>query len=127
MMWVDEALPECRTAVIVEARDPEQGILFRSRALDNARVDSDTIDLVIVEAEPFGPAGVAVLKRRAFGASSHNFMVRRIFRSTAGTRRSAGAATPITCSRVPRAKAGCPVTGLDRARVPPGAADAEAG
>ena len=41
-------------AAIVEAADPEQAILFGSRARGYAEADSD-IDLVIVEAKPFGP------------------------------------------------------------------------
>ena len=39
--------------VIVEAADPEQIILFGSRARGDARPDSD-VDLIVVEAEPFG-------------------------------------------------------------------------
>ena len=51
---IDEALLQRMTATIVEAADPVQVILFGSRARDDARSNSD-IDLVIVEAEPFGP------------------------------------------------------------------------
>ena len=42
------------TASIVEVADPEQVILFGSHARGDAGTDSD-IDLVVVEAEPFGP------------------------------------------------------------------------
>lgn len=38
---------------IVEAVDPEQVILFGSRARGDFRQDSD-VDLVVIEAEPFG-------------------------------------------------------------------------
>lgn len=49
---------------IVEAVDPEQVILFGSRARGDFREDSD-VDLVVIEAEPFGP-----------GRSRHREMVR---------------------------------------------------
>ncbi|MDD9986487.1 MAG: nucleotidyltransferase domain-containing protein [Spirochaetaceae bacterium] len=39
---------------IVDEVDPEQVILFGSRARGDAREDSD-VDLIVVEAEPFGP------------------------------------------------------------------------
>ena len=39
---------------IVAAANPEQIILFGSRARDEAREDSD-VDLLIIESEPFGP------------------------------------------------------------------------
>ena len=54
MARVDDALLRRMTAIIVEAVDPEQVILFGSRVRGNAEADSD-VDLVIVEAEPFGP------------------------------------------------------------------------
>ena len=54
MTQVDDALLQRMTAAIVEAADPERVILFGSRARGDAGVDSD-IDLVVVEAEPFGP------------------------------------------------------------------------
>ena len=38
---------------IVDEVDPEQVILFGSRARGDARADSD-VDLIVVEAEPFG-------------------------------------------------------------------------
>ena len=53
-MRVDEALLGCTTAAIVAAADPERVILFGSRARGAAGADSD-IDLLVVEAEPFGP------------------------------------------------------------------------
>lgn len=40
--------------VIVDEVDPEQVILFGSRGRGDERQDSD-VDLVVVEAEPFGP------------------------------------------------------------------------
>ena len=54
MECVDDALLRRMTATIVHVADPEQVILFGSRARGDAEADSD-VDLVIVEAEPFGP------------------------------------------------------------------------
>ena len=54
MARVDDALLRRMTAIIVEAVDPEQVILFGFRARGNAEADSD-VGLVVVEAEPFGP------------------------------------------------------------------------
>ena len=51
---IDEALLQRVTATIVEAADPVQVILFGSQARGDARADSD-VDLIVVEAEPFGP------------------------------------------------------------------------
>ena len=54
MTQVDDRLLQRMVAAIVEEVDPEQVILFGSRARGDAGVDSD-VDLVVVEAEPFGP------------------------------------------------------------------------
>ena len=54
MTRVDDALLERMVQVIVDEVDPEQVILFGSRARGDARTDSD-VDLVVVEASPFGP------------------------------------------------------------------------
>ena len=54
MTPVDDALLERMVQAIVDEVEPEQVILFGSRARGDARPDSD-VDLVIVEAEPFGP------------------------------------------------------------------------
>ena len=54
MTRVDEQLLQRMTTAIVEVADPEQVILFGSHARGAAGTDSD-IDLVVVEAEPFGP------------------------------------------------------------------------
>ena len=54
MVQVDEDLLRQMTATIVEAADPEQVILFGSHACGNAGAGSD-VDLVVVEAKPFGP------------------------------------------------------------------------
>ena len=70
---VDDALLERMTAAIVEAADPERVILFGSHARGDAGADSD-VDLVIVEAEPFGPGR----DRRAEAA--------RLWRALAGFR-----------------------------------------
>ena len=49
----DDLLDQMVQAIVAEV-DPEQVILFGSRARGDAREDSD-VDLVVVEAEPFGP------------------------------------------------------------------------
>ena len=54
MTRVDDTLLRRMTATIVEATDPAMVILFGSHARGDAQADSD-IDLLIVEAEPFGP------------------------------------------------------------------------
>ena len=54
MTRVDDTLLERMVQVIVDEVDPEQVILFGSRARGDARADSD-VDLVVVEASPFGP------------------------------------------------------------------------
>ena len=48
----DDLLAQMVQAIVAEV-DPEQVILFGSRTRGNARNDSD-VDLVVVEAEPFG-------------------------------------------------------------------------
>ena len=73
MTRVDEALLEGMVQAIVDVADPEQVILFGSRARGDAGVDSD-VDLVVVEAEPFGPGR----DRRAEAA--------RLWRALAGFR-----------------------------------------
>ena len=54
MVPVTDALLDQMVQAIVAEVDPEQVILFGSRARGDAREDSD-VDLVVVEAEPFGP------------------------------------------------------------------------
>ena len=54
MTSVTEATLERMVRAIVEEVDPEQVILFGSRARGDQHKDSD-IDLIVVEAEPFGP------------------------------------------------------------------------
>ncbi|MCY3830301.1 MAG: nucleotidyltransferase domain-containing protein [Rhodospirillaceae bacterium] len=54
MAHVDEALLQRMTAAIVDEADPERVILFGSRARGDAGPDSD-VDLIVIEAEPFGP------------------------------------------------------------------------
>ena len=51
---IDDTVLQRMTAAIVEAADPEQVILFGSRARGDAGPDSD-VDLVVIETEPFGP------------------------------------------------------------------------
>ncbi len=54
MTPVDSALLRRMTEAIVKVADPEQVILFGSHARGEAGLNSD-VDLVVVEAEPFGP------------------------------------------------------------------------
>ena len=54
MAQVEDDLLRQMTATIVEAADPEQVILFGSRACGNAGAESD-VDLVVAEAKSFGP------------------------------------------------------------------------
>ena len=49
----DAVIAEMVETLVIEA-DPEQVILFGSRGRGDARTDSD-VDLIVVEAEPFGP------------------------------------------------------------------------
>ena len=51
---VTDDLLDRMVRAIVDEVDPEQVILFGSRARGEAREDSD-VDLIVVEAEPFGP------------------------------------------------------------------------
>ena len=53
MTRVDDALIDRMAKVIVEMADPEQVILFGSRARGDAEADSD-VDLIVVESMPFG-------------------------------------------------------------------------
>ena len=55
MTRVDDALLARMVQAIVDEVDPEQVILFGSRARGDAKPDSD-VDLVVIEAEPFGPS-----------------------------------------------------------------------
>ena len=54
MTAVTRALIDRMVRAIVDEVDPEQVILFGSRGRRDHRDDSD-IDLIVVEAEPFGP------------------------------------------------------------------------
>ena len=51
---VTRALIDRMVQAIVDEVDPEQVILFGSRGRGDHRGDSD-VDLIVVEAEPFGP------------------------------------------------------------------------
>lgn len=53
MTQAGAALLDRMVRVIVDEADPEQVILFGSRARDGATAESD-VDLLVVEAEPFG-------------------------------------------------------------------------
>ena len=50
---IDDAVLEQMVQAIVEEVDPEQVILFGSRARGDAAEDSD-VDLIVIEAMPFG-------------------------------------------------------------------------
>ena len=54
MTRVTDTLIGQMVQAIVDEVDPEQVILFGSRVRGDERHDSD-VDLVVVEAEPFGP------------------------------------------------------------------------
>ena len=63
----DDLLNQMVQAIVAEV-DPEQVILFGSRARGDAREDSD-VDLVVVEAEPFGKTRSRRLEAaRVYGA-----------------------------------------------------------
>ena len=68
---VTDALLDRMVRAIVDEVDPEQVILFGSRGRGDARESSD-IDLIVVEAEPFGP-----------GRSRHKELV-RLYHAVAG-------------------------------------------
>ena len=70
---VTDALIDRMVEKIVEAADPEQVILFGSRARGDAREDSD-IDLIVIESEPFGPNRCRLTEER------------RLYRALAGLR-----------------------------------------
>ena len=55
MIPVTDELLDAMVRAIVDEVDPERVILFGSRARGEARRESD-IDLIVIEAEPFGPA-----------------------------------------------------------------------
>ena len=70
---VTDALIDRMVQAIVDAVDPEQIILFGSRARGEARADSD-VDLIVIEAEPFGPNRSRLAEER------------RLYRTLAGLR-----------------------------------------
>lgn len=71
MTPITENLIDQMVQAIVDEVDPEQVILFGSRGRGDELRDSD-VDLVVVEAEPFGP-----------GRSRHKEMV-RLYHAVAG-------------------------------------------
>ncbi|MCY4626821.1 MAG: nucleotidyltransferase domain-containing protein [Acidobacteria bacterium] len=60
--------------ILVREADPEQVILFGSRGRGDARDDSD-VDLIVVEAEPFGPGRDRVKEMARLYRALAGFMV----------------------------------------------------
>lgn len=54
MPKLSDALLDRMVRTLVDAADPEQVVLFGSRARGDARPNSD-VDLLVIESEPFGP------------------------------------------------------------------------
>ena len=54
MQEVTDAIIDQMVQALVDEADPEQVILFGSRARGDSREHSD-VDLIVVESEPFGP------------------------------------------------------------------------
>ena len=54
MQEATDAIIDQMVQALVDEADPEQVILFGSRARGDSREHSD-VDLIVVEAEPFGP------------------------------------------------------------------------
>lgn len=54
MKQVTDAIIDQMVQALVDEADPDQVILFGSRARGDSREHSD-VDLIVVEAEPFGP------------------------------------------------------------------------
>ena len=93
MTRVDDALLHRMVKAIVDEVDPEQVILFGSRARGDATADSD-VDLVVVEAVPFGDGR----DRRAEATRLWRALAfPRTFWSTAATRCGVLARLPQPC------------------------------
>ena len=117
MTQVDDALLRQMVKTIVDEVDPEQVILFGSRARGDAAADSD-VDFVVVEAAPFGkePRSGAP-KRLVFGAHWQDSKSPRTFCSSAATRWNTGAIPSTTSWRAPCAKAKCSMSDIKQARI----------
>lgn len=74
MTEVNEEMFQRMTRAIVDEADPEQVILFGSRGRGDARDDSD-VDLIVVEAEPFGPGRDRVKEMARLYRALAGFMV----------------------------------------------------
>ena len=117
MTRVDEQLLQRMTTAIVEMVDPEQVILFGSHARGAAGTDSD-IDLVVVEAEPFGPGrDRGAEETRLWRALAKFSMSRRTFWSTAARRSTTGAIPSTMCSHARCGRATCSMSDLKQARI----------
>ena len=91
MTYVDDALLDKMVRTIVAEVDPEQVILFGSRARGDAAADSD-VDFVVVEAAPFGEKPRQARRSdAACGALWRTSTSPRIFCSSAATRWNTGA------------------------------------
>ena len=88
---VTDAILDRMIRTIVDEVDPEQVILFGSRARGDARSDSD-IDLLIIESEPFGAAEARTTRRSVSVAPCRQARLPGTSSFTAATRSSAGAA-----------------------------------
>lgn len=73
----EHVLQEMVNVIIAEV-DPEQIILFGSRARGEARPDSD-VDLLVIEREPFGKTGADEKKPFDYGEPWHISEFPKIF------------------------------------------------
>ncbi len=116
MTRIDDALLRRIAAVIVDEVDPEQVILFGSRARGDAGTDSD-VDLIVVEAEPFGEGRDRRAEAVRLWRALAGFRVAKDILVYSSDERSSTGATPsTTCSRAPCARARCSMSDLKQAR-----------
>ena len=116
MEHINDTLLRQMTATIVDVADPEQVILFGSRARGNAEADSD-VDLVVVEAEPFGPGRDRGAEETRIWRALAKFHVPKdiLVFSLEGSRPLA-AGPSIMYSRARCAKARCSMSDLEQAQ-----------
>ena len=92
---VTAALLDQIVRTIVDEVDPEQVVLFGSRARGDARPDSD-VDLLVVESEPFGTSRSRHAEIVRLGRALRQPQSPRTFSSTAATKWSGGATRETT-------------------------------